>query len=114
MNAMDDRFEIARQAMLEQLVVRGIKSTRVLAALDRVPRERFLPREIEHLAYADRAVPIGCEQTISQPYIVALMSEALQLSGVESVLEIGTGSGYQTAILAELAGHVVSIERHPE
>ena len=105
-------FEAARQAMLELLVAHGIKSTRVLAAMDRVPRELFLPEESAHLAYADRAVPIGCEQTISQPYIVALMTEALSITGVEHVLEIGTGSGYQTAVLAELASTVVTIERH--
>jgi protein-L-isoaspartate(D-aspartate) O-methyltransferase len=107
-------FELARQAMLRQLVRRGIKSTRVLAALDRVPRERFLPVGFERLAYADQAVQIGCSQTISQPYIVALMSEALQLTGVERVLEIGTGSGYQAAILAELTSSVISVERHDE
>lgn len=107
-------YEPARQTMLRQLVERGIQSTRVLAAMDRVPRERFIPGDFEHLAYADRAVQIGCDQTISQPYIVALMTEALQLTGVERVLEIGTGSGYQTAILAELASSVVSLERHEE
>ena len=90
------------------------KGTRVLAAMDRVPRERFVPAGVRHLANADRALPIGCNQTISQPYIVALMTEALQLTGSENVLEIGTGSGYQTAILAELAASVVSIERHEE
>jgi protein-L-isoaspartate(D-aspartate) O-methyltransferase len=109
-----NEFEAARQAMLELLVAHGIKNTRVLAAMDRVPREKFLPEELAHLAYADRAVPIGCEQTISQPYIVALMTEALDLTGVEHVLEIGTGSGYQTAILAELAASLVTIERHEE
>jgi protein-L-isoaspartate(D-aspartate) O-methyltransferase len=107
-------FETPRETMLRQLVQRGIRSTRVLAALDRVQRERFVPSELAHMAYADRAVPIGCGQTISQPYIVALMTEALQLSGSEHVLEIGTGSGYQTAILAELAASVVSLERHAE
>jgi protein-L-isoaspartate(D-aspartate) O-methyltransferase len=107
-------FERAKQAMLRQLTERKILSTRVLAAMDRVPRERFVPEGVRHLAYADRALPIGCDQTISQPYIVALMTEALQLTGVEHVLEIGTGSGYQTAILAELAASVVSIERHVE
>lgn len=106
------QFEGVRQAMLRQLPERGIRSTRVLVAMDRVRRERFVPEGVRHLAYADRALPIGCSQTISQPYIVALMTEALQLSGVERVLEIGTGSGYQTALLAELAGSVVSIERH--
>jgi protein-L-isoaspartate(D-aspartate) O-methyltransferase len=100
--------------MLEQLSERGIRSTRLLAALDRVPRERFVGEDVLHLSYSDRALPIACEQTISQPYIVALMTEALQLTGSERVLEIGTGSGYQTAILAELAAEVVSIERHVE
>ncbi len=100
--------------MLAQLCERGIKSTRVLAAMDRVPREQFVPSEEQALSYADRALPIDCSQTISQPYIVALMTEALELSGNERVLEIGTGSGYQAAILAELAAHVVSIERHSE
>lgn len=109
-----DEFEAARCEMLRLLVARGIKNTRVLAAMDRVPRERFVPAEVRRLAYADRALPIGSSQTISQPYIVALMTEALNLSGCETVLEIGTGSGYQTAILAELAAEVVSIERHGE
>ena len=109
-----DPFEPARQAMLLHLMRHGIKDPRVLAAMDRVPRQHFLPERLEHLAYADRAVPIGSEQTISQPYIVALMSEALQLTGTEHVLEIGTGSGYQTAILAELAHDVTSVERHAE
>ena len=70
---------VHKQAMLRQLVERGIRSTRVLAAMDRVPRERFVPAEVRHLAYADRALPIGSAQTISQPYIVALMTEALQI-----------------------------------
>src|SRR5947209_2777262 len=107
-------FSASRQEMLRQLHERGIRSGRVLSAMARVRRERFVPHHVEHLAYADRALGIGCSQTISQPYIVALMTEALELSGVENVLEIGTGSGYQTAILAELAGSVVSIERHEE
>jgi len=113
---MDTRthFEIERRAMLQQLLSRGIQSTRVLAALDRVPRERFLPSAVRSQAYADRALPIGQQQTISQPYIVALMTEALQLTGAERVLDVGTGSGYQAAVLAELAQSVVSIERHAE
>jgi protein-L-isoaspartate(D-aspartate) O-methyltransferase len=106
--------ELARLAMVRHVEAHGIRSQKVLSAMARVARERFVPRDVEQLAYADRAVPIGCSQTISQPYIVALMSEALQLSGAERVLEIGTGSGYQTAILAELAGDVVSLERHEE
>src|ERR1700680_2126120 len=107
-------IEIARRTMLEELVRRGIRSSRVLTAIERVPRQLFLAPDVDPLAYADRAVPIGFGQTISQPYIVALMTEALQLTGVEHVLEIGTGSGYQTAILAELAATVVSVERHAE
>jgi len=98
----------------EQLVARGIRDTRVLDAMQRVPRERFVPEPSQPLAYADRALPIDCGQTISQPFMVAVMTEALLLEGGELVLEVGTGSGYQTAILAELAGRVISIERRPE
>ena len=94
-------FAAARARLAEQC--RGeIKDERVLAAMARVPRERFVPPEEQHLAYEDRPLPIGHDQTISQPFIVALMTEALELTGSEKVLEIGTGSGYQTAILAEL------------
>jgi protein-L-isoaspartate(D-aspartate) O-methyltransferase len=107
-------YRAARDAMLGLLRERGIGSSRVLAAMASVPRERFVPHEAQPMAYDDRALPIACEQTISQPYIVALMSDALELSGDERVLEIGTGSGYQTAILAELAARVVTIERHAE
>lgn len=107
-------YEAERRAMINQLIERGIKNPRLLTALERVPRHVFVPPDVQHLAYADRAVPIGSEQTISQPYIVALMTEALQLTGTEHVLEIGTGSGYQTAVLAELAHDVVSVERHAE
>jgi protein-L-isoaspartate(D-aspartate) O-methyltransferase len=98
----------------EQLVARGIRDPRVLDAMRRVPRELFVPEVSQPLAYADRALPIGSGQTISQPFMVAVMTEALMLEGREQVLEIGTGSGYQTAILAELAAHVVTIERRPE
>jgi protein-L-isoaspartate(D-aspartate) O-methyltransferase len=106
-------LQVAKDDMLRrQLRQRGISDRRVLEAIEAVPRERFVPAEIRHDAYADRALPIDCGQTISQPYIVGLMSEALQLTGSELVLEIGTGSGYQTAILARLAREVVSIERH--
>jgi len=82
--------------------------------MGRIPREEFVLLSDAPLAYSDRALPIACAQTISQPYMVALMTEALQLSGNERVLEIGTGSGYQTAVLAELAREVISIERHKE
>jgi len=91
---------------------RGIRDERVLAAMADVPRELFLPPRLRHDAYDDRALPIDFQQTISQPYIVALMTEALGLTGEETVLEIGTGSGYQTAVLCELAREVISIERH--
>jgi protein-L-isoaspartate(D-aspartate) O-methyltransferase len=108
-------FDVARQLMLrEHLRARGIHDERVLAAMARVPRERFVPAEEFTAAYADEALPIECGQTISQPYVVALMSQTLELSGSERVLEVGTGSGYQTAILAELAREVYSIERHEE
>jgi protein-L-isoaspartate(D-aspartate) O-methyltransferase len=106
-------FAAARESMVErQLRARGIRDSRVLDAMRRVPREAFLPEEIAHEAYLDCALPIDCEQTISQPVIVAMMTEALALSGNEKVLEVGTGSGYQTALLAELAAEVFSIERH--
>jgi protein-L-isoaspartate(D-aspartate) O-methyltransferase len=108
-------FEHEKQTMLRKhLHARGIFDTRVLDAMGRIPRERFVDEAARADAYADRALPIACGQTISQPYIVALMTQALALRGNERVLEIGTGSGYQTAILACLAGQVISIERHPE
>jgi protein-L-isoaspartate(D-aspartate) O-methyltransferase len=96
----------------EHLLDRGIQDARVIAVMNRVPRERFLPTEYRCQAYADRALPIECGQTMSQPFIVALMSQSLQLTGKERVLEIGAGSGYQAAVLAELAQSVVTIERH--
>jgi protein-L-isoaspartate(D-aspartate) O-methyltransferase len=98
----------------EQLVSRGVRDRRVLDAIRRVPRERFVPAVSQPLAYTDCALPIGSGQTISQPFMVAVMTEALLLEGTERVLEIGTGSGYQAAILAELASQVVTIERRPE
>ncbi len=91
---------------------RGINDPRLLDAMARIPRERFIDESLRAEAYADRALGIACGQTISQPYIVALMTQALALRGDERVLEIGTGSGYQTAIVAELAREVVSIERY--
>ena len=95
----------------DQLVARGIRDPRVLDAMRRVPRHVFVECGAEGLAYADRALPIGDGQTISQPYMVAAMTEALRLRGHERVLDVGTGSGYQAAILAEVARDVVSIER---
>ena len=103
----------ARLEMVEQqLRKRGITDHRVLDAMNRVPRERFASHLASEDAYEDRAWAIACDQTISQPYMVALMTQALELSGGESVLEVGTGSGYQAAVLGELAARVVTIERH--
>jgi protein-L-isoaspartate(D-aspartate) O-methyltransferase len=98
----------------EQLVARGITDARVLEAMRRVPRESFVPDAAQLHAYDDRALPIGSGQTISQPYMVAVMSEALRLTGSERVLDVGTGSGYQAAVLGELAREVITIERVPE
>jgi len=95
----------------QQLVGRGIKDAKVIAAFRVIERHKFVPPELEEKAYEDRPLPIGEGQTISQPYIVALMSELLKLTGKEKVLEIGTGSGYQAAILAKLAKSVYTIER---
>jgi len=98
----------------EQLVARGVTDARVLDAMRRVPREAFVPRASYPEAYADRALPIGSGQTISQPYMVAVMTEALRLAGHERVLDVGTGSGYQAAVLSVLAREVITIERRPE
>ena len=104
----------ARRVMVERdLRGRGIKDQRVLAAMEAVPRHVFVPEHLRDSAYADRPLPIGAGQTISQPYIVALMSELLMLKATDTVLEIGTGSGYQTAVLARLAASVKSIELLP-
>jgi len=97
-----------------QLRRRGIDDPRVLAAMAKVPRELFVPESVRSHAYDDAALAIGYEQTISQPYIVACTCQALELNGDERVLDVGTGSGYQAAVLAELAADVVSIERVPE
>lgn len=106
-------FKAARESLIEKLSSE-IKDKRVLAVMSRLPRELFVLPENRAWAYDDRPLPIGGEQTISQPFIIALMTQALELKGREKLLEIGTGSGYQTAILAELAGQVVSVERLPE
>jgi protein-L-isoaspartate(D-aspartate) O-methyltransferase len=103
---LEDRARMVR----EQLAGRGIRDERVLAAMGRVPRHLFVPPENRHLAYGDGPLPIGEGQTISQPFVVALMTELLGLRGGERVLEVGTGSGYQAAVLAELAGEVFSVE----
>jgi protein-L-isoaspartate(D-aspartate) O-methyltransferase len=105
-------FDARRTKMVErQLRRRGISDERVLEAMARVPRELFVTRRLHSRAYRDGALPIGCEQTISQPWIVAAIAQALRLGGTEHVLEVGTGSGYSTAILSHLAASVVSIER---
>ncbi len=110
---MNDLKDASRQEMMiqQQVIERGIRDERVLAALRSVPRDRFFPAGSKDEAFADRAAPIGHEQTISQPYMVALMSHRLNVSDTDKVLEIGTGSGYQTAILSKLAGEVYTIER---
>jgi protein-L-isoaspartate(D-aspartate) O-methyltransferase len=105
-------FPKARLKMVEeQIVSRGIKDAKLIAAVKKIPRHLFVEEALQNQAYSDHPLPIGEKQTISQPYMVALMTEALLLSGKEKVLEIGTGSGYQTAILAELSEKVFSIER---
>lgn len=107
-------FVRARRTMIERdLVARGIRDRRVLEAMGGIERELFLPEKLRPFAYEDRPLPIGEGQTISQPYIVAYMTERLRLKGTERVLEIGTGSGYQTAVLAKLAQEVYSIEIIP-
>jgi protein-L-isoaspartate(D-aspartate) O-methyltransferase len=101
-----------RQKMVgEQIAERGIKDLRILEAMNRIPRHLFVHETFQHKAYGDFPLPIGDNQTISQPYIVAAMTEVLNLKKTDRVLEIGTGSGYQTALLAELAGQVFTIER---
>ncbi len=108
---MVDEFAYVRRRMVEeQIISRGVKDERVINALLKVPRHLFVPEGFIHQAYEDHPLPIGHGQTISQPYIVAVMTEALDVEKSHQVLEIGTGSGYQTAILAELAGTVYTIE----
>jgi protein-L-isoaspartate(D-aspartate) O-methyltransferase len=99
-------------ALAAQMRDKGIRDPRVLTALGRIPRVRFVPPEARRSAQDDRALPIACRQTISQPYVVAVMTEELSLAGGERVLEVGTGSGYQAAILSVLAAAVFTIERH--
>jgi protein-L-isoaspartate(D-aspartate) O-methyltransferase len=105
-------FPKARLKMVEeQIVARGIQDSRVIAAMKKVPRHFFVEEALQSQAYSDHPLPIGEKQTISQPYMVALMTETMELKGRERILEIGAGSGYQTAVLAELAQEVYSIER---
>lgn len=109
---MVDIYEKKRNLMVEtQISLRGINNQRLLSAFRHVPRERFVPNDLVEKAYDDQALSIGLEQTISQPYVVAYMTDSLKIKSSDRVLEIGTGSGYQTAILAEMASKVYSIER---
>lgn len=112
---MDEKeYAAARARMVrDQLQAKGITDARVLNAMERVPRHRFMPPELQETAYEDKAQPIGLEQTISQPLMVAIMAQMLKLKGTEHVLEVGAGSGYGAAVLAELVRDVVTIERHP-
>jgi protein-L-isoaspartate(D-aspartate) O-methyltransferase len=108
-------FKKARERMVEtQIAARGVHDERVLEAMRMVPRHLFLDEALREQAYSDHPLPIAEKQTISQPYIVALMTESLELNGSEKVLEIGTGSGYQSAVLAVLVDRVFSIERYPD
>lgn len=112
---MKTNLESRRAEMVEkQLRRRGIRDRRVLEAMAKVPRHEFLPEAWVSAAYADEPLPIGAGQTMSQPYMVAAMAEALELKGTERVLEVGAGSGYHAAVLAELAAEVFTIEREPE
>jgi protein-L-isoaspartate(D-aspartate) O-methyltransferase len=111
----DPDFAEQRASMVErQLRRRGISDERVLAAMAAVPRQHFVPEDVRRSAYDDSALPIGHDQTISQPWVVAAICQSLHLDGDENVLEIGTGSGYSAAVLSHLADHVISIERLPE
>ncbi|HYU72181.1 MAG TPA: protein-L-isoaspartate(D-aspartate) O-methyltransferase [Ktedonobacteraceae bacterium] len=111
---MAQDIEAQRQQLMASLRKAGLQDESILTAVASTPREFFVDEAQRSMAYADRALPIGMGQTISQPLMVALMTRALQLRGQERVLEIGTGSGYQTAILARLAAHVYSIERYQQ
>jgi len=109
------KYEKERRDMVQkQIASRGIKNEKVISAFEKVKRHMFVPDEQVKYAYSDRPLPIGLGQTISQPYIVALMTELLNLKGTEKVLEIGTGSGYQAAILGEVVKEVHSVERHED
>lgn len=113
MPTLTEHLSRSKTALLSELA-QDVQDRRVLDAIARVPRERFVPQDLQRLAYENRPLPIGYGQTISQPLIVALMTQALQLHGDEKVLEIGTGSGYQAALLSHLAAEVYSVERIPQ
>lgn len=101
-----------RKALVEELITKGITDKAVLDAIGKIPRHIFLDSSLDNLAYIDKALPIGCDQTISQPYTVAFQTQLLELKKTDKVLEIGTGSGYQTCVLSEISTRVYSIERH--
>lgn len=109
---MPDQPDPRALELVNHLRQRGISDANVLDVLLSIPRDRFVPESIQSNAWDDRALPIGCDQTISQPFMVALMTQELALTGSEKVLEIGTGSGYQTAVLAKLSREVFTVERH--
>jgi protein-L-isoaspartate(D-aspartate) O-methyltransferase len=111
---MEHDFTIARGRLIDELKARGVTDRRVLEAIHAVPREAFVPPDLQGQAYENHALPIEEGQSISQPLMVALMTQALALAGTETVLEIGTGTGYQTAILARLCSSVVTVERLPD
>jgi protein-L-isoaspartate(D-aspartate) O-methyltransferase len=111
---MKQDFVLQRQQLVAALYRAGVHDTRVLTAMVNVPREQFIASSLMQEAYSDRALPINMGQTISQPLMVAMMTQALCLTGQERVLEVGTGSGYQTAILSRLVGHVYSVERYEQ
>ncbi|MGH8005237.1 MAG: protein-L-isoaspartate(D-aspartate) O-methyltransferase [Limisphaerales bacterium] len=111
---VDPHQKLREQMVAHQIEARGVKDERVLAAMRKIPRHLFVPEEYAEESYSDDPLPIGLDQTISQPYIVAVMTELLALSTRHRVLEVGTGSGYQTTLLAELAGEVYSLEIVPE
>jgi protein-L-isoaspartate(D-aspartate) O-methyltransferase len=108
-----DGYAVARRRLVDRLAKAGVRDPRVLAAFSEIPRHLFVPDALRERAYGDRALPIGDGQTISAPEMVARMSEALALQGRETVLEIGTGSAFQAAVLGRLAGRVISLERLP-
>lgn len=111
----ESKFSDARERMItDQLIPRGINDEHVLAAMRAIPRHLFIPEDLHHLAYADAPLPIGHRQTISQPYIVALMTQLLEMEGEERILEVGTGSGYQAAILSKIAKQIFTVERISE
>jgi len=111
----EEEYSQERKRMVaEQIAIRGLRDPRLLAAMEAVPRHRFVPSDHLNWSYADGPLPIGFGQTISQPYIVAFMTDALHLTGSERVLEVGTGSGYQAAILGQLAAEVHTVEFIPE